>query len=395
MEVYKLPIELAFIVFPFVAFILTIPFLIHQYRKYGAIPILKSIIFYSLILYLITAYFLVMLPLPSVESVSKLTTPRVQLTLFQFIKDIINVTNYKINSFESIIKLLTQPTMYTILFNLVLTLPFGVYLRYYFNKKWYHSLLYSFILSLFFELTQLSGLYGIYPRPYRLFDVDDLLINSLGGLIGHAITPLFMFFLPKREELEKKSYEKGKKVTLLRRIISFIIDIFFLSILCLTLKLLTYNTIMSEYYALISITIYYLLIPILTSGQTLGKKVVKLKIVTLDGCKATYQLFLRNLIFTYLTMYPFAWVNMLVNYTSEDVIKRLYIVLGIYQIINIIFYTVTLQKKEHLFLYEKITNTKNISIIEIKNINEDNSNCQNIERIEKKKTRSLKKQDNS
>ena len=364
MEVYKLPIELAFIVFPFIAFILTIPFLIHQYRKYGAIPILKSAIFYSLILYLITAYFLVMLPLPSVESVSKLTTPRFQLTLFQFIKDIINATNYKINSFESILRFLRQPTIYTILFNLVLTLPLGVYLRYFFNKKWYHSLLYSFILSLFFELTQLSGLYGIYPRPYRLFDVDDLLINSLGGLLGHAIAPIFMFFLPKRDELEKKSYEKGKKVTLLRRFIAFMIDVFFLSVFCLIAKLITYNSIFSEYYALITISIYYLLVPIMFSGQTFGKIVVNLKIISMDKNNSWYKILFRNFIFIYLTIYPFVWIKILSNYTSDDVIKRLYIVLIIYQIINIGYYVITLRKENHLFIYEKITNTKNISIIE-------------------------------
>ena len=74
MNAYSIPIQFAIITFPFIAFILTIPFLIYQYRKYGAIPILKSIIFYSFILYLITAYYMVMLPLPSIEYVKKLKT---------------------------------------------------------------------------------------------------------------------------------------------------------------------------------------------------------------------------------------------------------------------------------------------------------------------------------
>ena len=237
MEVYKLPIEFAFVVFPIIAFILTIPFLIHQYRKYGAIPLLKSVCFYSLILYLICAYFLVMLPLPSIEAVSKMTGPKTQLKLFQFIEDIMLTTNYKIDSFQTLIKLLKQPTMYIVGFNFLLTMPFGIYLRYYFKQNWFKTIVYTFLLSLFFELTQLSGLYGIYPRPYRLFDVDDLLINTTGGLFGYFITPLFTLFLPTRDELEEKSYKKGKKVTLLRRAISFIIDIFFLSILCLALKI--------------------------------------------------------------------------------------------------------------------------------------------------------------
>ena len=52
----------------------------------------------------------------------------------------------------------------------------------------------SFCLSLFFELTQLSGLYFIYPRPYRLFDVNDLVTNTLGGIIGFVVTPLFYIY---------------------------------------------------------------------------------------------------------------------------------------------------------------------------------------------------------
>ena len=58
-----------------------------------------------------------------------------------------------------------------------MTMPFGVYLRYYFCYHWRKTLQLSFLLSLFFELTQLSGLYFVYPGSYRLFDVDDLIVN--------------------------------------------------------------------------------------------------------------------------------------------------------------------------------------------------------------------------
>lgn len=362
MEVYKIPIEFAFIVFPFIAFILTIPFLIHQYRKYGAIPFLKSVCFYSLILYLICAYFMVILPLPSIDAVSKMTGPKTQLHLFQFIRDMMATVNFNIIGFSDILNILKSSTVYTVLFNIVLTLPFGVYLRYFFKKKWYHTLMYTFLLSLFFELTQLSGLYGIYPRPYRLFDVDDLLVNTLGGLIGHAITPIITIFLPTRDELEEKSYKKGRKVTLIRRIMSFIIDIFFLSILCLVLKILLYGTILDNYYALITISIYYILIPIFTSGKTLGKKILRLKIDALDGELRWYQIFFRNILLVYIIIYPYIWISLL-NVTTS-VINRLWSVIIICQTINIFYYIITLPKGRHLFLYEKISKTKNVSTIE-------------------------------
>ena len=162
--------------------------------------------------------------------------------------------------------------MYTIIFNIVLTLPFGIYLRYIFKKKWYHTIIYTFLLSLFFELTQLSGLYGIYPRPYRLFDVDDLMINTLGGLIGHVITPLVTIFIPSIDKLDEKSYKKGTRVTLIRRGVSLVIDILFIIVFTILAKILFYGTGLSDYSLLFILTLYYVLIPPFVSGKTLGKK---------------------------------------------------------------------------------------------------------------------------
>lgn len=42
----------------------------------------------------------------------------------------------------------------------------------------------GFALSLAIELTQLSGFWGLYPCAYRKFDVDDLLLNTLGVALG-------------------------------------------------------------------------------------------------------------------------------------------------------------------------------------------------------------------
>ncbi len=44
--------------------------------------------------------------------------------------------------------------------------------------------------SLFLEIAQGTGLFGIYPCPYRSFDVDDLITNTLGALAGAALARL-------------------------------------------------------------------------------------------------------------------------------------------------------------------------------------------------------------
>lgn len=365
MDVYKIPIEYAFVVFPFIAFILTIPFLIHQYRKFGSIPMLKSFCFYSMILYLLCAYFLVMLPLPSIEKVASMTGPTTQLVPFQFIKDIMVTVSFEITNINDLINVFKHSTMYTILFNIVLTLPFGIYLRYIFKKKWYHSIIYTFLLSLFFELTQLSGLYGIYPRPYRLFDVDDLMINTLGGLIGHILTPLVTFFIPSIDKLDEKGYKKGTKVTLIRRGVSLVIDILFIIVFNILSKILLFGTGLSEYSLLLVLTLYYVLIPPFVSGKTLGKKVIRLKVSSKEKDIKWYQILIRNIILAFVILFPYSWINLLPIDTFIKLI--IWVVIITFQIINIIYYIYTvIGNKQHAFLYEKITNTKNDSTIEYK-----------------------------
>ncbi len=364
MDAYKIPIQVAIITFPFIAFILTIPFLIYQYRKYGAIPILKSIIFYSFILYLITAYYMVMLPLPAIEYVKNLKTPYTQLIPFQFIKDITTTVSFDVTNVEDFLKIFNNSTIYVVVFNFLLTLPLGVYLKYYFNKKWYQTIIYSFLLSLFFELTQLSGLYGIYPRPYRLFDVDDLIINTLGGYFGHLITPLLTIFLPTNKELESISYKKGEKVTLLRRILAFAIDIFLIALINIITSILFYNSPFFFYSNLISILIYYIFFPLIGHGNTIGKKVLKLDLTSIKGKKKWYTIFLRYLLLIFFIIYPYAVIDLMTTKKVPELIINIYDVTAeMFVIINILYYIFISKKDEKIFLYEKITNTRNISIV--------------------------------
>ena len=82
-------VRTAFMFFPVIAFLITLPFILHQYHKYGAISWFRALIIYSFILYLLVIYFLVILPLPSIDDVMKMTGPRTQLIPFNFVSDFI------------------------------------------------------------------------------------------------------------------------------------------------------------------------------------------------------------------------------------------------------------------------------------------------------------------
>lgn len=368
MSVYKIPITTAFIFFPLIAFIFTLPFLIYQYRKYGSIPFLRSVIFYSFILYLLCMYFLVILPLPSIEEVKKLTTPTTQLIPFDFMRDILNIS-FDWKSLSSYLNLIQSPVFYIAAFNILLTVPFGIYLRYYFECKWYKALIFGFFLSLFFELTQLSGLYGIYPRAYRLFDVDDLILNTTGTMLGFLITPLIASILPTRKELDEKSFKNGKRVTFFRRSLSYIIDFFFLTITFLIIRILLNNTAFSEYSSIITIIFYYLIIPLVTNGKTFGKMILKLQVIAKEPKFAMLKVTSRYLLSYILFYYQFIIINLLNkivihNNIVETIISCIIILLKVYFWINIVSIILNMAKKEKMFLYEKITNTETCSTIE-------------------------------
>lgn len=224
MQIYLKPIISACYVFPVLALLFTIPYILYEYHKYGSILVLRTGIIYTFIFYMLTSYFMTILPLPPLDSVSP-DSACMLLVPFDAVKRVIVNSYINFKSPATYINIFSCADFWQIIFNILLLLPFGVYLRYYFRRKWWQVLIMSFAYSLFFELTQLSGLYGIYRYPYRFFEIDDLICNTLGGMTGYLITPLFVFFIPKRERLDEMAYSRGEIVSEFRRIVAWIIDI--------------------------------------------------------------------------------------------------------------------------------------------------------------------------
>jgi hypothetical protein len=164
--------------------------------------------------------------------------------------------------------------LFQVLFNVVMLMPYGMYLRYYFKCSLSKTVLFSFLFSLFLELTQLSGLYGFYPKPYRMFDVDDLMANTLGGFVGYWIFGLANKLLPSRQSLDSQSYALGKKVSLLRVMLSAGIDLFCVGILYGMLSFFVQKIPFFVFF-----TFYLWLLTSFCHGQSIGMKVLQLKIV--------------------------------------------------------------------------------------------------------------------
>lgn len=356
MAVYILPIKYALIIFPFLAALITLPFMIKQYFTYGSIHKLRVLIVYSFTLYLLTSYFLVILPLPEIESVKNLDIAPYQIELFASVKTLISSVNWQ--NFN-LIKFVQNPVFYTTLYNILLTIPFGIYLHYYFKKGFIKTTFYTFLLSLFFEITQLTGLYFIYPSNYRLFDVDDLFFNTLGGCIGYLVSIFLLKFLPTRDQIDNESYILGQEISTIRRLLAFFIDAFIFLIVTaiFIITIYQYNiNVPIITILIIIITIYYLIIPTIFKGYTLGKRLVNIRIVTVKSNKnARLKILTRNAILYLLYLPAIYYLWLLNNYF----ILSNYIFFTILLIIIIMYILSFISLLTHdRLIYEKLTDTQ-------------------------------------
>ena len=273
-------IKYAALFFPILCMLLTIPFLIHHYRKYGSITFLRFLLVFSFFFYLSCVYFLVVMPLPTRTEVLNYNGPRYNLKPFFVVPEMFMSGKFNILKPETYYLIFNESYVEP-LFNILMTIPFGIYLRYYFKCGFIKTLCLSFLLSLFFELTQLTGLYFLYPRSYRLCDVNDLINNTTGGVIGFLIAPLFSSFLPSRESIDDKSYSRGRNVSVLRKGVSLVIDYSFILMLCISSVILFHLKNIEYMYIILSFVVFALL-PYFSSGYTFGKWLMQYRLVGTD-----------------------------------------------------------------------------------------------------------------
>ena len=293
LRAYLEPIMTAAWFFPFVAALITLPYMVYQYWRYGSIPLLRTVILYSFILYLMCAYFLTMLPLPDRALVASLTSPYHQLEPFKDVVTWIQKSGLVLTDVSTWKKLVINRDLFVILANILMTIPLGIYLRYYFGCSWKKTFCIALGISLVFELTQLSALFGYYPRPYRLCETDDLITNTLGGMIGFWLAKPLMRVLPSKKRLDEVAYRRGAHVSVTRRVTAAIVDWCVLGFLLIVLLIavrplqvyLIQNSTVSVWLTVFGllyvagVLLNFMLGEWLQRGYTIGKRLTHLRLV--------------------------------------------------------------------------------------------------------------------
>ncbi|AJK89781.1 VanZ family protein [Lysinibacillus fusiformis] len=291
MSTYTQSILIAFFITIILSFVLVIPWLIYTYRKYSYLSMSKTIIMFSFIFYFLSALCLVLLPFPSTRDTCSLQSPdtvHTNLRLFQFVEDILKDSGVVLTNPSTWLAITKQQAFYQAFFNFLLLLPFGVYLRYFLQERryWKRAFIISFLLTLFYEITQRTGIYGIFNCAYRIFDVDDLLLNSIGALLGFFLAPIVWALFPSHEEVEAKAAEMEKKdiVKPISILLALVIDLFIVQVIWFIIGALTGYSGTFEF--LVVITLYMTIfgfIPSMMNGATVGMKIMRFTMVHKKG----------------------------------------------------------------------------------------------------------------
>ncbi len=131
-------------------------------------------------------------------------------------------------------------------------MPFGIYLRYFLKKReyWKRAFIISFLLTLFYEVTQVTGVYGIFNCAYRIFDVDDLMLNSAGAWLGFFLAPIVWALFPSHEAVQAKAAEIAKNdiVKPLSILLAIIIDLFIVQLILVVVGAVVPNNSIFEFF---------------------------------------------------------------------------------------------------------------------------------------------------
>lgn len=91
---------------------------------------------------------------------------------------------------HTLLDLARNPMVMQIALNVALFVPLGVLLRVRARRGVFTAALVGLAMSLAIEVTQHTGLWGIYDCAYRYFDISDLISNPTGAVVGSVLAAM-------------------------------------------------------------------------------------------------------------------------------------------------------------------------------------------------------------
>lgn len=184
MSVHTTEAVVSVLLFALLVPVLVLPWLHWQYRNHGRLSGWAAVVAGASVFYLCGVLAFTLFPLPSVTAdfcSQRSVHDYLQLQPLASVRDVV------VAGHGSVAGMLTSAAFLQVALNVLLFVPLGFLLRYRFGRGLAVTAGIGLAVSLLIEVTQGSALFGIYPCPYRVADVDDLISNTLGAVVGWGL----------------------------------------------------------------------------------------------------------------------------------------------------------------------------------------------------------------
>lgn len=191
--------------------VLFVPFVAVSYRRRGTLTFGRIVLWVAAAVYGLAIWTYTLLPLPQSNDYACAPINLDPTTLIDDVRDALATGNP-----------LTSVFLLQLVFNVLLFVPLGFFMRVLAGRGIVVAGLVGLGISLLIELTQVTGVWGLYPCAYRIFDVVDMMTNTSGALIGSIIA----LMVPRHLGTTDVSAEaaKPRPVTRWRRLLAMVCD---------------------------------------------------------------------------------------------------------------------------------------------------------------------------
>jgi glycopeptide antibiotics resistance protein len=265
-------VRTGFLAFVGIGALVLLPLIALHYYRFGRIEPRRGLVLYGLLAYGLVALALIFLPFPARSEVCQ-GDQMLSTVPFQWVTDMRN--NMAAYGRSGIGAMATSTAFIQQAFNAALFVPLGIVLRKAFGKGVAAVACIGLGASLMIEVVQYTGNFGVYDCPYRIADVDDLISNTFGSLLGWMIAPMAIV-VPVLQSSEEAVARPGT-VSVPRKTVAFLAELFVFVVL---VKLVLPDNGWLQFGLVVVLRV---LLPAATGGWTLGGLLMRYRIRRTDG----------------------------------------------------------------------------------------------------------------
>lgn len=197
-----------------IAVALVVPVAAVLYRRRGEMPIGSLVVLLAAAIYGVALWTYTLVPFPATSDYV-CTQP--------ILEPFASFRQLRANGVRTPQLLAANPYFWQTALNVALFVPFGYFVRRVLGRGFLVAGLLGFTMSLLIETTQLTGVWGIFRCSYRFFEIDDLITNTTGAVIGSILSVVLVSNRPGRPA--RASAHPSRELTLGRRWMGMVCDL--------------------------------------------------------------------------------------------------------------------------------------------------------------------------